>query len=246
MKQHLYHTIFLFTALILLNSCNSIDDCFHGTGDESIEDRSPGSFTGIYLTSNIHLNIHISNQQRVQVTAGENLQKGIEVKTENGILRLDNNNKCNWVRSFKPRITVDVWTPTLSTLFMEDATGDVNFADTLKEQNFRFDGYSSMGTVNLLLDCFIATIATHNGPLDVNARGNASVQYHYNAGFGVINCNELRSDNIYINNKGSNDSKINCENILEVTIEKTGNIYYRGNPSTIKTNITGDGKLIKL
>jgi hypothetical protein len=49
-----------------------------------------------------------------------------------------------------------------------------------------------------------------------------------------------------MNNKGTNSNFVNVENRLEATIIGTGNIYYLGNPSVLKENIIGSGKLIRL
>ena len=76
--------------------------------------------------------------------------------------------------------------------------------------------------------------------------GFANTQYNYNAGFGVLNCENLLGENNYVHNKGTNQIYVNSNSILEVTIGYIGNVYYKGNPVTIKKLITGSGKLIKI
>jgi len=244
MKQLL--TITILCSLVL-TGCSDMGDCFHGTGKMTTEERTIPSFHGIYLTSNIHLILHFNaGPKRLRVHGGDNLTEGIETKTENGILRIKNTNRCNWVRNFKHRLTVEIWTDTITSLYMEDATGDVHFADTLYTENFRLDAYNCMGKADLLLKTYIATIAAHNGPLDITAKGQATVQYNYHAGYGIINCKELYSNNTFMTNKGTNDTYVNTTNLLEASIQHTGNIYFTGEPDSIKSEITGSGKLIKL
>lgn len=243
-KRLLY--ILLISGLFIQSSCNDVCDCFHGRGREITEERHMETIKGIYLTNNISVVIHPDSNQRMTVTAGENLVDGIETSIENGRLSIRNNNRCNWTREFNPTLQVDIWTNTLQSIYIEDASGDLRFTDTLKVSNFRLDCFSSMGTYRVILLADIATLAIHNGPADIIAEGSVSTQYNYSAGFGKMNCLLLKSNNIYMNNKGTNDNYVYSNTILEAKIEATGNIYYSGNPVNVTTQITGKGKLIKL
>lgn len=233
--------------LLLFTACSDMGDCFHGSGKQVTETRSIGDFHSIYLTSNVNLVLHFQQGMRkVQVTGGDRLTEGVETNIENGQLRIANTNRCNWVRSFKQRLTVEIWTDSLQSIYLEDATGDVKFMDTLATENFRFDAFNSMGRGDLLLRCYIATLAVHTGPFDLTAKGSATVQYNYHAGYGKNDCRELTTVNAYLTNKGTNDTYISTSQILDVTIQQSGNIFYQGEPASIKTEITGTGKLIKL
>lgn len=236
----------ILTLLLLFSSCSDIGDCFHGTGEQAQEERTLDTIRGIYLTSNINLKVHPNaTYYRMRVTAGENLIEGVETKAENGTLSIRNNNHCNWVRSFKSKITVDVWVPSLNSIYIENSTGDITIDDSLRAENFRVDCFGSMGSVQMQLKCQIATIALHNGPADITASGSADVQYNYNAGFGKIDCRSLISRDIYIKNKGTNNTWVNSNNILDAIIEHDGNIYYTGQPSQVIADIKGKGQLIK-
>lgn len=237
----------LLIPILLLAACSDMGDCFHGSGKQVTESRSIGSFHSIYLTSNVNLVLHFQpGIRRLEVTGGDRLTEGVETKIENGQLSVKNTNRCNWVRSFKQRLTVEIWTDSLQSIYLEDATGDVTFKDTLATENFRFDAYNSMGRGDLLLHCYIATLALHTGPFDLTAKGTATVQYNYHAGYGKNDCRELVTANAFLTNKGTNDTYISTSQLLEVNIQQSGNIYYRGEPASIKTEITGTGKLIKL
>ncbi|MFN8153358.1 MAG: DUF2807 domain-containing protein [Bacteroidia bacterium] len=236
----------LIMVLLLLQSCSDAGDCFYGTGSPSTEERSLDTIRGIYLTSNINLIIHPNQSNfRMRVTGGSHLLKKVSTSISNGTLSIKNNNRCNWVRSFKSELTVEIWIDKLNAIYLENSTGDVNVTDTLKTDNFRFDCFGSMGSSHLLIDCPIATVALHNGPADITVAGKTGVQYNYNAGFGKIDCRELISQDIYITNKGTNNTWVNSTSLLEATITHSGNIYYTGQPSIIKRNITGKGQLIK-
>ncbi len=238
--------LLLILTLLLLPSCSDLGDCFHGRGNTAEEERSLDTIHTIYITSNIDLKIHPNaSYYRLKVRSGENLLEGIETKTENGTLSIRNKNRCNWVRSFKSQTTVDLWVPTLSSIYMENSTGAITMDDSIHARQFRLDCFGSMGSVQLLLDCDIATVALHNGPADITASGRADVQYNYNAGFGKVDCRNLTTRYLYITNKGTNNTWVYSNYILDALIEHDGNIYYTGQPSQIKADIKGKGQLIK-
>src|SRR6187402_160202 len=62
------------------------------------------------LMCNADVIIHPDTVNRIRVTCGSNLIGKIETEITDGILRIRNNNHCNWVRSFDPYIKVEVWT----------------------------------------------------------------------------------------------------------------------------------------
>ncbi len=232
-------------AFICLGSCNSVDDCFRGTGEIISEDRITGNFNRLNLSSNVDVIVHKDSTARITVTAGENLLKGIQTINENGALKITNTNTCNWVRKLNPQLTVDVYTPELLSIFCEDATGNITFADTMESNEFRLDSYASMGSYTLKLKNNITTLALHNGPADLIASGTTQTLYQYNAGFGELNSEALKSVQCYATNKGTNNSYLYATDVLEVKIEYNGNIYYRGNPANIIQTVNGNGRLIK-
>lgn len=232
--------------MLLFSSCSDVCDCFYGSGPLSTEERSLGKIDGIYLTSNVDLILYEDSVPRMRVTAGKNLIDGIEAKIENGILRVRNKNKCNWIRKMDPTLTLEIWTNNLQSLYVENASGDVTCMDSINTYLFRFDSFNCLGNYRLKLNTTYATLALHNGPADLYVEGRVLTQYNYNAGYGKMNCVNLQSDNVFMRNKGTNDVLVTSTQKLEAEIGYIGNIYYKGNPAEIKSQITGSGKLIKL
>ncbi len=237
----------ILTCLILAGqSCSDVDDCFTANGDDEQEYRQPGVFDRIYLTDNIDLRIHRSPTHRLTLNGGKNLLPQVETRIENGTLRILNNNRCNWTRSFKKRITIDIYTPALNGIYVEDAIGNITTPDTIYAGEFRLDSFSSMGTYDLILNCTTATLALHNGAADLRVSGTTQVQYGYTAGYGNFDAGTLKTSFAFITNKGTNRLTVNPVNLLDARIEGAGDIYYRGQPDSIYSQITGTGKLINL
>lgn len=239
-------SVILLLIALQLGGCSDICDCFHGTGDITMEERSLGTISGIHLSNDVDVILYESNTPRIRVTAGDKLMGDIKTKEENGLLYIQNDNKCNWVRKFNPTLTVEVWTNHLKTIYADNSSGDITCMDTIHVDNFRIDAFNSLGTFRLKIDTEVATLAINNGPCDMYVSGKALTQYNFNAGFGVLDCGQLVGDNNFVHNKGTNQVYVNSNSILEVTIGYIGNVYYKGNPGTIKQLITGSGKLIKI
>ena len=228
-----------------LTSCEEKPDCFKGTGPLTTEERSSETIWYMELLCNADVIIHPDTVNRIRVTAGANLINKIETEITDGILRIRNNNHCNWVRSFNPTIKVEVWTNDLIKIRTDDSNGDVTFTDTLHVHDFRFDSYNSLGTYNLLLNAYQATLVLNNGPADFYGYGKVTVAYYYSAGYGKLDFRNIESEKVFMNNRGTNDIFVYAKQLLEAKIEYIGNIYYKGNP-IIKQEITGSGQMLPL
>jgi hypothetical protein len=239
-------TAMIIFLSIAFSACKDACDCFKGTGDITTEIRSLGSISAIDLGNNVDLVIHYDSITKMRVTAGSHLLEKVTTETNDGVLKIRNTNKCNWVRDFDPVLIVDLWTPTLKSIFIENASGDITFSDTLSVSDFRLDSFSSTGNYRLKLKDGIATLAIHNGPADLSAEGTLSNLYLYGVAYGKMDCLKLKTANAYINNQGTNGFYVNASDILEATIGGSGNVYYAGSPTIIKKTETASGKLIHL
>lgn len=239
----------LFSLVILVattQACSDIDDCFRGTGNRETETRTPGTFDRIYLTDNIDVRLHTGPTHQLRLTGGYKLLPQVETTIASGTLRISNGNRCNWTRDFKERIVIDVYTPRLNAVYIEDAIGNITCPDTIRASDFRLDSFSSMGSYELKLDCTTATLAIHNGSADVKASGVTQNQFAYTAGYGKFDAGSLTTQYAYVTNKGTNNIVVNPVILLDALIEESGNIYYAGQPDSIRSRINGTGKLINI
>lgn len=238
---------FFFAAFIiwLLPGCKKdhLFDCFKSTGNEITEERTVGEFDKIELRDNVNLNVH-PGSFRIKVTAGENLIEGITTKTENNTLFIRNENKCNWVRSFKNKFTVDVYIPSINHISCY-GSGNIN-TDTIRANEFTFDSWGSSSSVNFKFNTGSAHINTSVGPADITFSGHIGVLYLYHNGLGPVHGEACQSDIIFMENKGSNDCYVYCTKWFSPKISFIGNIYYKGNPDSITYINNGRGQLIKL
>jgi hypothetical protein len=220
-------------------------DCFKSTGHIITEERNVTGFSGIFVSENINLFLTQDSVYSVKVEAGEHLMPLITTELIQGSLFIKNKNKCNWVRSYKPKINVFVSLPTL--IFIQNSgSGTIITTNTFTGDSLRFYSINSSGDLTLNMDVKKCYLTIHTGCLNVNAYGKAdNLDVYYN-GNGMIHCENVSAKQVSVTNKSTGDIYVNASEVLYYNITCYGNIYYYGNPPVITGNNTGDGELIRL
>jgi len=230
-----------------LSSCNRENscDCLKSTGDITTETRTVGGFNKIDLEDNINLYISTGQDYSVSVEAGSHLQSLIKAEVNDSCLYLKNENKCNWVRSYKKKINVHITCKNIQDIKYGNASGNIYSLDTLYSDSFQVDDFSGSGEINLLLVSKNSFFRIHTGPADIIVKGRSENAFVYSTGNGLADLKQYPSDYVIVSNSSTNNCFVNVNKELNVTIGYIGDIYYTGNPYSVKTNISGSGKLIK-
>jgi hypothetical protein len=165
---------------------------------------------------------------------------------DNGVLKVRNENRCNWVRSYVPRITVHVPMIGVGQLTLR-GSGSVNGLDTIRRERFVVEQWGGEGTVSLLLDVEQLACALHTGVGDVRLSGRCGeVADLYSGVIGAIDAAGLRTPVVNVNNSGVADIRCWAEERLAVKILARGDVYYRGSPTEVATDLQGSGRLLRL
>lgn len=218
-------------------------DCFKSTGQIITENRSLAPFTHLELHDRIELNYHYSPDYWLEVTAGENLIDGVQTKVEGNLLKIENQNRCNWVRSFKHKVQIDLYAPNFSE-FTYYGSGTVRFYDTLKTDFFNLEMWQASGNLHLKLKGKTVELKSHTGPGDIAASGQCENLVAYLNGIGRIEAPNLVSQKGLVINRNTGYILVNCEREMQVEISGAGDIAYLGNPLIDYTN-SGSGRLVQ-
>ena len=247
-KKMKIKTNILFALAILLHlSCKkeNLCDCLKGTGEIVTEERVLTDFNKIYIEDDINLVLQEDTQNFLNVEAGENLIKLIKTEIKDSCLYLRNDNKCNWMRSFKNKVNVSLHYKKLEYITYFKASGNVSNNGTLHSSFLQVDDYNGSGKITLNVDVQTSHYSLHTGPADIFISGNTDIAYLYSAGNGVADLRNMTAGGMYMNNKSTNSCYVNATNTLEVEIGYIGDVYYTGDPPNVKLVTTGSGKLIK-
>ncbi len=236
-----------FLVLIIFFSCKKDNqcDCLKSTGEVTTEVREIAPFSSIVLKHNINLFIKQDSVFSCIVEAGENLLPEIITKVEDGKLTISNENKCNWVRSFKKEINVYLTFRNLN-LFEYRGSGNIYCADTLFLDSLRFDSWDGSGKANFLLHTKSSQFNLHTGPADLDVSGFSGVNYLYSAGNGKADLVNLNTGYTFLTSKSTNNTFVYATKELFVWIDYIGDVYYKGSPYLIDEKYTGSGKLLPL
>ena len=177
------------------------------------------------------------------VEAGQNLMGGIKSELNGRELVLRNTNSCNWLRSYSKPVNVYVYQNHLLKIHYESA-GDISCQDTIRAGYLKIDMWGGCGTIDLKVNIGDGHFIQHMGTATLILHGVCKVSSVYAGDYGLLQLKDLRTGYTFVTNSGSNDCYVNAIHELEATINSIGNIYYGGNPASIKASITGSGKLI--
>ncbi len=242
--MELKHAIPLCALLLLGCEREQWDDCITSAGPMRSEERAVGDFHTIDLSDRVDLVIEERAFGTVSVEAGDNLLGQIITEVENGTLLVRNDMTCNWVRSFKPRITVHVPVDQVSKLVLR-GTGNISCADTIIRDRFELEQWSAQGSADLLLSVISCSIALHTGAGDVRLRGRCMQTADLYSGIqGPMDASGMIARFVNVNNSGIADIHCWVTEQLNVGIHDVGDVYYRGEPGAVQAEITGGGSLI--
>jgi hypothetical protein len=238
-----YFITYAFITLLFI-ACKKENalDCFKSNGQEISEARSVGDFSEIHVFDKIDVTIFKGSDYKVEVVCGKNIVKNISVKVIGGILNINNNNTCNFVRGYKRRVVVNVTVPYLSRI-ENLGVGTIRF-DKNFSQDTLFIRTKSSGDIHLNGTYHtIKTTANSNG--DIYLSGSCNSLYVYTQGANFLYAKNLQVTNyMFVETLSIGDCYVTAPNggVFEYNIWRSGNIYYTGNPATVNNFSDGSGK----
>lgn len=233
-------------CLLLLSSCakENLGDCFKSTGKDVTEKRMLPAFNKLRIDDEINVFLAESNEHSVEVTAGENLQDFIITEVKDGLLYIENDNRCNWVRSYKREINVVV-----SSIEINEITyygsGELRCLQRLSPAKFLLNAWEASGNIDLDLECDDVELKLHTGPADLNCKGSGKALVAYNNGLGNLDSRNFKATDVLAVVANSGSLTVFSDSLLDANIEGNGNIFYLGSPQ-ISLKQFGKGQLIKL
>jgi hypothetical protein len=237
----------LLVMLLILSSCNkeNAPDCFQSAGAYKTVERSLDVFSTVELNDYIQYELCDTNYYGVVITSPGNLIPDIETEVNDGKLTIHNRNTCNFVRSFKKKITIRICAPTLLHV-LNFSTGDIRTVNPIHVSRFLFENRQAAGLHQLEMDADTVDIKTHTGVCDVILTGNANEVFLFNQGLGILDARTLNASKAFVNNSSINNVYVNANDYLFSFIRSSGSVYYSGSPEIIDADIQGQGRLIPM
>jgi len=231
----------LVAMSILFTACkkDDQDNCIQGNGDLTVDTRDIGYFNMVYAVGAFDISFSQTTNTRIDLFGDSNVFPVIQTTIDDNLL---------FIRSVKDQCysTQNNIEVTLTAPEFRGVT--MNGAGKIEAHNINnYDlYYETDGSVNINssfdVEYFRAAIY---GTGNASLVGSADQAELIIAGTGSMLASLLEVDQCEITITGVGDVRIHVNEILDVTITGSGNVYYTGDPGTINTNITGTGQVIK-
>ena len=240
-----WFNLLILTSLVC--SCNKPEQraCFKKSGELSIRTYDFGSFNQLHLKEHLSYKLVQDSTNKVIVRGGNNLLNFVEVMGENGLLTIENKNRCNYLRSYEiPEVEIH-YTKLINILF--EGTELLYNEDTLITDYLTLTLRDGAGHMDLNVQAIdINAINTH-GWGRLTLKGKTQTLRGNLMGDGKFDFSQMTALNqVKLITSSSIDQRVKADGIpLNVELNGIGNVYYYGLPSVINKVQYGKGKLIK-
>ncbi len=241
-------SLFISTLIaILLSGCTKENrcDCVKSTGSANIIYRDITDFNCIEIKDKINVFLTQGNKFEVRVEAGRNLQHLIKTERDGETLRVFNTNRCNWVRGYKHEINVYITAPYFKHI-MHRGVGPIKSLNTIVQDTLTCKT-SNSGEIRLDINANAVLCSAH-GNGDIYLTGITGALHNDYTGTNYLYANDLKVTNyIYLHSVSIGHAYVKAplNGLMDIQIERDGNIFYSGEPGTINLVKSGKGELIK-
>lgn len=180
--------------------------------------------------------------EKVIVKTGKNLLPHLKTYKVENKLFIQNNNTCDWVRSYSVPYKVHVYVKNLKGI-IANGTGKISSANQLTGNYINIRN-TSMSEINLDLN-YNDIIVYVFGFGNLTLKGQAGMIDAFLGGSCNINFKQIPCAFGYISTSSTGDTYINSYKELGVNIRGRGNVYYTGNPQIVYEKYSDKGKLLK-
>lgn len=243
-------SLLLVAIGMLLFSCekHQLDDCFSSTGPITEEVRSLAPFSKLKIGDRFEVLLiqDTAKEEHALVRCGKNIQEGITFKVNEGWLEISNDNTCNFVRSFKTPIEIEIHLRDLNEIMLTGAT-NLTTKDSLNLQSLVINHWA-LSDIDFKLNV--------SGEVFVNSINSAATILKgtaFKLSGSIEEVSDLDAQNlicqeVLLDTHTPRDCFINGEELIFVKIYNSGNIFYVSEPSERKEiNVQeGSGNLIRI
>lgn len=205
-----------------------------------------GEFNEVEIADKMEVEITYGKEHQIQISAGDHLLSNISTEVNNGVLKIDNRNTCNFVRGYKRMIHVTITMPYLKRV-VHKGVGPIVIKDL--QQDSIFLRAENSGDIHLTGNFKEIKTSSHgNGDLYLDGSTNSLMIYSFGTNYARAE-NMLVASYIYIETYSIGDAhlKLSGNAQLDYKISGKGNVYYSGEPVLIRRLNPEDtgGSLVK-
>lgn len=228
-------------------SCKKAEDrtCFKFAGDPSEKEILLESFQSLDLGPHIRYELVQDTVEKVVLSGGENLLNLIRVEVVDNKLLIRNENKCNFLRSYKKEVKVTIHLVNIFTLYYSGSK-EISCLNQLNLGYLQLIMLDGAGKCNMNVNCsYLNTVVSNSwGNFELHGQTNYLRMNVKANGFGsAYDLNVI--DSLTVISESSGLVKVNAEGaLMRAETSSNGDIWYIGTPSYIEYNQYGTGALV--
>lgn len=240
----------IIAGILLCFSCKKAEDrvCFKKAGSEDLRVVATDmDIDTLYLYDGLHYSLVQGSETRVELKGGENLLSHIEVTFNNGRLTVSDENKCNFLRSYKNKIHAKIIVDTVSYIYYEGSE-ELKSIDTLYSNELRLIIRDGAGSTDLTLSNGYTSATVSHGFGDFTLRGKTTFAYLHCNSNSYCDTRSFRASNwLKIKSNTVGKMLVNANtNHLSAVVCTSGDVGYVGTPENITLKRYGKGELLNL
>lgn len=239
--------LLVISIVLSLFSCKKAEDrrCFKSAGKTSIKEIELGEFSKLKLGPHIKFELQQDTLNKMVLSGPKNLLNFISSDIIDSELKVWNENKCNFLRSYKKFVTVRIHLKKIDQVHSE-ATKDLTCVNQLVCDDLIYEIVDGAGInyINVNANQLNGAVLTGYGTLDLIGSSNyLSLKVRSVGKVNAYGFTPLDSVNVF--SSTSELVTVNANNAkLGAQISSTGSIWYKGTPNSIEYLQYGTGELV--
>ena len=233
--------LLLATSILLsvMTSCDQAGLCKSANGPTETLDLDLATVDGLHLKGNGTVHLSYGTTQSVSVQAPQPVLDALDIQASSGLLVLDIDG------CFRNSFTLDYYVTIVEPLTEISVSGSGEVIGDTQMPAADALTLDISGSGEITLDTEATDISSRiSGSGDLKLSGTAQSHSLNISGSGESQAFQLICVDHTIKVSGSGEAELFCDNgQLTVDISGAGSVYYKGDPASVDTRITGSGSL---
>ena len=228
-------------ALLLLSSVTSCKDSNSNSATSKSFEVSNFSMMDMEIVGEVFY--EQSDSFYVKASGSTTLIEALKVSENNGKLSIVLKNKRKYSGG-KKELVIRIGSPRLEAISFK-SIGTLHLKNHFEGDQLRIDN-KGVGQI-IIDDCNVNVFKlTSKSVGSIEVKGTANETNIHSEGIGKIDCSKFETNKATVVSRGVGDLSIYAKEVLDLDITGLGNVNYYGNPSEVKSNITGMGKASRM
>jgi hypothetical protein len=207
--------------------------------------RSLNSFSEIVLDDDINLVLTQDGTERMVIDAPENIHANITGSVIGGVLVLENNTDCRWLRNPDEKVNVHLYFNNINRIEYK-GSGNITNTDTLRLDALKIETALGAGDIELTVDNRYVGAYIYQESAGIKLHGKCESCYNYSNSRGNMDLSDLEVRRMVIEYGGLLDTRVHVTEDLDAIIYYKGNILYKGNPVISRSLYYSSGRVVKV